>query len=83
MALALNIIALVLVVAISWLGMVWLGGRIHARRKERDLDEPRAEWMPEPDSPCDVCKGVGAVHKRGSIRPCPMCEGTGIRTTAI
>lgn len=83
MALALNILALVLVVAISWVAMVYLGARIHARRRREEVDEPLAEWMPAKDTPCESCKGVGAVHKRGSIVPCPVCEGTGIQTTTL
>ena len=67
MAFLMNLLALVLVVAISWFGMMWLAGKFHGR--------------PQADAPCKHCKGTGARHKLGRLEPCPACEGTGTRTT--
>ena len=43
MNIALNIAALLLVIGISWFGVVWLAGFFH---KENDPDE---SWLTDPD----------------------------------
>lgn len=73
--LALNILALVLVVGACWVGMRWLGPFLQ-RRLSRGRPQRSDPGRPEP---CDVCDGVGAVRKIGALRPCPACQGTGVR----
>ena len=81
MALALNLVALLLVLAFVWVAMVATSGYFHRRqRRER---QPDGEMAMEPDSPtredpCPRCGGVGAHHRRGSLTPCDSCEGTGV-----
>lgn len=30
------------------------------------------------DDRCYECKGTGALRRRGELRPCTACEGTGV-----
>ncbi len=79
MALLLNLLALVLVVGISWQGMMWVAARVR-RHAERD----EQEWViteVHPGDPCPECGGVGARQKLGGLEPCPLCEGTGVYTS--
>ena len=79
MALFLNLLALVLVVGISWVGMMWLAGHVHRRGKDDD-----DEWViseVHPGDPCPECEGVGAKQRLGRLQPCPLCEGTGVYTS--
>jgi hypothetical protein len=74
-AVVLNVVALVLVVGISWFGMMWLAGRVHGHAD--DVDE---EWMItelRTGDPCPECDGVGAKPNMGGLAPCELCEGTG------
>ncbi|MFV2039956.1 MAG: hypothetical protein ACC660_06910 [Acidimicrobiales bacterium] len=78
MAFVLNLVALVLVVGISWGGMMWLGTKLHARDKTDD------EWViteVRPGDPCPECDGVGAKRSLGHVEPCPLCEGRGTYTS--
>ena len=78
MAILLNLLALALVVAIAWLGMMWLAGKVHSR----DADGEQ-EWMiteVHPGDPCPECAGVGAKQRFGSLHPCPLCDGTGVHS---
>ncbi len=80
MAILLNLIALALVLGISWLGMMWLASKVHGHAPA-DEDE---EWViaeVHPGDPCPECDGVGARQKLGRLEPCPLCEGTGIYTS--
>ncbi len=77
-AIALNLLALVLVVGFCWLGMMWMAGRLHGRARENE------EWVitrVEVGDPCPECDGVGARQRRGALEPCGLCEGTGEITT--
>lgn len=74
-----NLVALILVVGISWVGMMWLAGRVH-----RHGDGPDEEWViseVHSGDPCPECDGVGAKSRLGGLEPCPLCEGTGIYTS--
>ena len=74
-AVALNLLALVLVLGISWVGMMWLAGRVHGK-DEGDVEE----WVitaVEIGDPCPECDGVGAKQRLGGLTTCELCEGTG------
>ncbi len=73
-AVALNLVALILVLGISWVGMMWLAGRVHSKGVEVE------EWVISPvevGDPCPECDGVGAKHRISGLSPCELCEGTG------
>ena len=74
MAIVLNLLALVLVVGISWLGMLWLAGRVHGHAPPEEAEVDAGD----PGDPCPACGGIGATQKLSGIEPCPICEGTGV-----
>lgn len=74
-AVALNLLALVLVLGISWVGMMWLAGRVHGQDAADGAD-----WIitaVEVGDPCPECDGVGAKQRLGGLSMCELCEGTG------
>ena len=78
-AILLNLLALTLVLGISWLGMMWLASKVH-RGSSDDQDEDWVISEVHPGDPCPECEGVGARQKLGRLEPCPLCEGTGVYT---
>lgn len=80
MALAVNILALVLVIAFVWVGMVWFSGWFHRRSGPHapDGDVEITSHPHDSEAPCRRCDGVGATVRRGDLRPCERCEGTGV-----
>lgn len=86
MALALNIISLVLVLGICWLAMMWYTrhSKSHVNLFEAEVQRDRV--TPAGATPaasgelCEACEGLGAKSVRGSITPCPACLGTGEAT---
>ncbi len=74
-AVAVNLLALVLVLGISWVGMMWLAGRVH--RASDVLDDEWVITAVEVGDPCPECDGVGAKQKLGGLTMCELCEGTG------
>ncbi len=89
MAFALNIVALLLVVGLSWGAMMWLSGRSHGHgspaHEGRNQGRARAgrssgdtSVYGDSESRCARCEGVGAHHRRGRLEPCPVCDGTGV-----
>lgn len=81
MVLAIDILALVLVIAFVWIGMVWFSGWFHRRTSPKDMDGDVVVdegWHRPTEDPCRRCDGVGARITRGDIRPCERCEGTGV-----
>lgn len=79
MAIVLNLVALILVVGICWAGMMWLAGRAHGHTA-RGTDEWVITEVRSGDK-CPECDGIGAKPTLGSLKPCPLCEGTGIYTS--
>lgn len=86
MGFALNIAALILVLGITWVGMIWLSGRIHGVGQPEDSRDP-VTGLPRPDGgrdqlgrdvECDTCSGIGALSDAGKVSPCPACNGTGV-----
>jgi len=78
MALALNVLALVMVLGMCWMAMMWLSGRSHGFGAERHgLTADAVAERPETDA-CSVCEGVGAKHASGKLEPCGVCRGTGV-----
>lgn len=81
MAIAVNLLALLIVVGLCWIAMMWLSGRFHGHGRSTtfevdgvgDFSAPRTA-----ETPCAVCEGVGATSKRGRLTPCAVCEGTGV-----
>lgn len=82
MLILLNLAALLLVVAISWFGMMWMAGRVHGK-DAKPTTQNDAGRLDHPsggrDKPCRGCKGSGAKHRMGKLEPCPVCEGTGVQ----
>lgn len=83
-ALALNLLALLIVLGLCWGAMMWLSGRFHghggATTVEVDGIGDMSKEMPhhEHDAACVACEGVGAQTTRGKLAPCSQCHGTGI-----
>lgn len=80
MVLAVNLLALLLVVGLCWLAMVWVTGRFHHTDHEdvHIVALPVDEGDFEPGDPCMVCEGVGAKRSAGRLAPCEVCRGTGV-----
>ncbi len=73
-----NLVALLLVVGLSWVAMMWLADKVHNRHASAE------DWViteVHPGDPCPECEGVGAKQRLGALDTCPMCEGTGIYTS--
>jgi len=85
---ALNLAALILVLGITWVGMIWLSGRVHPPQPDFDPADdssrdqvrvqPRKEAARNGDDECATCKGVGAESRNGRVVPCPACLGRGV-----
>ncbi len=82
---ALNILALILVVLFVW-GALWLTTRLsNKKRKQNELKDGDFEALLNSagNQPiCLECKGAGAKTKMGDIYTCPICEGTGVISSA-
>ena len=92
-ALAINFLALLIVLGLCWGAMMWLSGRFHGQRAHgeftamyRDHDgsapserqhDAQTSGM-SPETPCTVCEGVGAQNSQGQLALCPACYGTGV-----
>ena len=74
-ALGVNLLALVLVLGISWMGMMWLAGKVH--RHAHAEEEVWGITRVEVGEPCPECEGVGASQHLGKLEACGLCEGTG------
>jgi len=82
-ALALNLLALLIVVGLCWGAMMWLSGRFHGHGGATTTEVDGVGDFTQPvatttDAPCTVCDGVGALNARGKLAPCPECFGTGV-----
>jgi len=81
MAIAVNLLALLIVLGMCWAAMMWLSGRFHghSRTTTSELDGIGDLSAPgSPETPCTACQGVGAKSSRGRLVPCEMCHGTGV-----
>lgn len=72
-AVVLNVVALLLVIGISWFGMMWLAGRVHRHGEEEQWGVTELHY----GDPCPECDGVGAKQLISGLAPCELCEGTG------
>jgi len=81
-AMVVNLVALGLVLGISWVGMNWLARRVHRQQGRTAIESD--QWgitrIDEGD-PCPECDGVGARQRLGRLAVCPLCEGTGVVST--
>ncbi len=80
-ALAVNLLALLIVLGLCWGAMMWLSGRFHGHggATTKEVDGVGDFSMPlRSDAACTVCEGVGARTSRGKLEPCPECYGTGV-----
>ena len=82
-ALAINLLALVIVLGMCWGAMMWLSGRFHGHggATTKEVDGAGDFTMPvsaNQDQPCQVCEGVGAHNTKGKLEPCRECFGTGV-----
>lgn len=73
MAILASVGSLLLVLAIGAAGMRWLALKVHGRR---DLDSEFEAMVG--DDRCVECAGSGAKRSGGELRPCPVCQGTGV-----
>jgi hypothetical protein len=71
--LLLNLLALVLVLVLSWGGTLAMARWAHRRRDD-------APYLSAPSQECWECSGVGARRRLGQLEPCPVCEGRGVVT---
>ncbi len=81
MAVALNLLALLIVLGMCWAAMMWLSGRFHGHggATTQQVDGVGDLSLPKlPEEACAVCEGVGAHHLRGKLEPCRECFGTGV-----
>jgi len=90
MGLALNLIALLMVIGLSWTAMMWMSGRFHGDRRDfsaqpleervgpNDEFELVADRRPAHQGECTTCQGSGARKRQGRLSLCPVCEGTGV-----
>ena len=74
MALALNALALIIVLGLCWAAMMWYSGRFHGH----EPDEVEVEIDLATDAECADCEGAGATRVRGRLSPCSTCQGTGV-----
>jgi hypothetical protein len=68
--------SLLMVLAICAVGMRWLASRVHGHG-HGDIDRELRSLID--DDRCLECDGLGATRSRGELRPCIVCEGTGIQ----
>ncbi len=77
MAFALNIVALLLVLGLSWAAMMWLSGRFHgasAHQLVADREQIHDDIeVPHARGPRDL----GASARQAHAAPCAACEGVG------
>jgi len=81
--LAINLLALLIVLGLCWAAMMWLSGRFHGHGGATtvqvdgvgDLSQPRTRSA---EAACLECEGVGAHNADGKLAPCPACYGTGV-----
>jgi len=81
MALAMNILALLIVLGLCWVAMLWLSGRFHGNGGATTVEVDGVADLAAPTmakAPCEVCEGVGAHNDQGRIAPCQECYGTGV-----
>ena len=79
--LAINLLALLIVLGLCWAAMMWLSGRFHGHGGATtvevdgigDFSQPQAT-----EAACSECEGVGAHNSNGRLVPCPTCYGTGV-----
>ncbi|MGZ0175989.1 MAG: hypothetical protein ACKVIQ_03845 [Acidimicrobiales bacterium] len=80
-ALAINLLALLIVLGLCWAAMMWISGRFQAHGDATavegdvigDLSTPTAS-----EAPCIACGGVGAQNAGHKLALCPACYGTGV-----
>ena len=80
-ALAVNLLALLIVLGLCWGAMMWLSGRFHGHGGATTVEVDGVgdlSVLKNPEAPCVVCEGVGATNARGKLAPCPECYGTGV-----
>lgn len=80
-ALAINLLALLIVLGLCWGAMMWLSGRFHGHggAPTVEIDGIGDLTMPATSTdPCEVCDGVGAQLTQGKLAPCHECYGTGV-----
>lgn len=80
-ALAVNLLALLIVLGLCWGAMMWLSGRFHGHGGATtvEIDGIGDLTMPVTSTePCAVCEGVGAQTTDGKLLPCTECFGTGV-----
>lgn len=92
MGLALNLIALIMVIGLSWIAMLWMSGRFHGERRDFTAEpfgdaaddaafgELFGDDFARRSNECATCNGSGARKNEGRLAPCPACEGTGVLT---
>ena len=80
-ALAVNLLALLIVLGLCWGAMMWLSGRFHGHGGATTVEVDGVGDLSVPlatEPSCTVCEGVGAHNSKGKLAPCPECYGTGV-----
>ena len=80
-AIAINLLALLIVLGLCWGAMMWLSGRFHGHGGATTVQPDGVGDLSQPSAPQDICvscEGVGAHSSAGKLAPCPECYGTGV-----
>ena len=80
-ALAINLLALLIVLGLCWAAMMWLSGRFHGYRGATTVEVDGVSDLSQStasEAPCAACEGVGAQNLSGKLAPCAECYGTGV-----
>jgi hypothetical protein len=80
-ALAINLLALLIVLGLCWAAMMWISGRFQAHGGATTVEVDGIGDMSKPtasEAPCMACGGVGAQNSGHKLAPCHECYGTGV-----
>lgn len=87
-ALAINLLALIIVLGLCWAAMMWLSGRFHGQRRTGDfhVDYWDETSVSAPGRAADSTETeTGRASRQASVTasetPCTVCEGVGAQNS--